>query len=157
MSDISIRKVNRDDMNSFNIIRDEKLPKLHETRLKMQGEGMAEYYIATINNEPVGHVFVLYKSKNPIHTCPLLQDLFVKASERKKGISKKILELTEQNIKKAGHSEIGIEVEENEDWIRHFYESVGFKLDSGPHKNSWTEKDTGGKIISNTYFLKKSL
>jgi GNAT superfamily N-acetyltransferase len=157
MPDVSLRKANRDDMESLHIIRDEKLPKLHETRLKMQDEGLAEYLIAIKNNEPVGHVFVLFKSENPIWTCPLLQDLFVKATERKQGISKKILELTGQRLREAGYSEMGIEVETDEDWIRRYYESVGFKLDSGPNKTSWTEKDTGKKILSTSYFFKKGL
>ena len=157
MPDIYIRKANQDDMDLFDIIRDEKLPELHNSRLKQQEEGIAEYLIAFKNNEPVGHVFVLYKYDVPYYTCPVLQDLFVKKEEREKGVSKKILELTGQRIKEKGFLEMSIEVEEGKEWIRSFYLNVGFELHSGPHEASWVEKDSGKRIYTNLYYLIKTL
>ncbi len=140
-------------MDLFNIIRNERLPELHQSRLKQQEEGVAEYLIVFRGNEPIGHVFVFYKED----TLPLLQDLFVKKEERKKGIAKKILDLTGQRIKKKDFTKMAIEAEEDEEWIRNFYENTGFELHSSPHKASWVEKDSGKKISTNLYYLVKVL
>ena len=45
-------------------------------------------------------------------------------------------------------------MEENEDWLRRFYESVGFKFAGGPYEASWTEKDTKKDFYYSVFFKK---
>jgi len=155
MPKITLREVTEEDLiNNLDIIRNEKLPKLHRERLNKQLEGKSVYFIAFEDKKPVGHIYVNHQGD---YQYPLLEDLFVKKTERKRGIAKEILRQVELYAEKQGYEKLGINSEVGENWVQQFYENIGFAITSGPHTQSWTEKDTGKIIVMNIYHLHKKL
>jgi len=144
-------------MKDLNIIRKEKLRKLHNSRLKLQKEGKALYLIVYIKNKPVGHVFVHLKGNEKYHSCPTLQDLFVKENLRRKKIGARILKKVERKLKSKGHKKVGLDVETKEKWLLFFYEKIGYKIIGKPHKQTWTQKDSGKKMNTVVFHLEKKL
>jgi len=155
---MKIRLTKKSDLIYLDKIRDKKLHKLHLKRIKTQERKEAEYLIAFYNKKPIGHVFINYKSKRRWHKSPIIEDLFIKDEEREKGYAKKIMLYAENLVKEKGFKTIELDVETNEKWIRSFYESLGYKKISGPHKLNYVLEDEGDKEITETvYHLKKSL
>ncbi len=155
---ITLRKSNpNNDLKYLNEIRGKELPKLHASRFAEQKENKAVYLIAFKDEWSVGCVYVKFESSEKYHTCPMLQDLYVKSEFRGQGIAVQIIKQTEKYLKELGYNEIGIDVETSEEWIRQFYEKQGFKLKSGSHKQSWIEKDSGKEIIMNIFHLEKRI
>jgi GNAT superfamily N-acetyltransferase len=154
---ITLKKATEADLLNFDKIREEKLPKLHSQRLKEQKTGQSEYMIAFEGDKPVGHVYINYKGEEPYHTCPILQDLYVKKDVRRHGIAKEILNQISKYIEKKGYLELGMDVNVENEWIKNFYEQVSFLPVDRPHKQSWIEEDSGKKINIVVYHLRKKL
>jgi len=147
MVSLTMKMATREDLKDLDIIRGKKLPKLHETRFKRQDHGKSKYYIFYSNKKPVGHVDVIFKSRIQYHKYPVLSDLYVKKSERGKGIGHEILRLVGRELKKQKNKYMSLDVETKEKPLQKFYLSAGFKISSGPHKQSWVEKDNRNKRI----------
>ncbi|MDD4983855.1 MAG: GNAT family N-acetyltransferase [Candidatus ainarchaeum sp.] len=152
MASLTIKQANRENLKDLDFIRECKLPKLHEKRFIFQDKGKSNYYIFFKDGIPVGHVDVIFKSRIKYHKCPVLQDLYVKKSERKKGFGKNILNQVGKKLKPMGYKYMGLDVEKKEPGLRKFYESCGFKVYGEPHRQIWIEKDNNNKKISAIIF-----
>ncbi len=158
MPSLTIKQATRENIKNLDFIRDCKLPKLHEKRFKSQDKGKSNYYIFYFAGKPVGHVEIILKSRRKYHKYPLLCDLYVKKRERGKGIGHKILELVGKKLKKQGYKYMGLDVETKEKGLRKLYDGVGFKLHSGPHRQTCIEKDNNNKKVYFTILhLRKKL
>jgi ribosomal protein S18 acetylase RimI-like enzyme len=154
---ITLRKTGLEDINFLNEIRGKELPKLHDYRLDEQEKGKSLYLIAFQDEKPVGHVYIKLKGSEEYHNSSALQDLYVSTKFRRKGIGGKIIQEAEQCLKSLGYKEVSLDVETNEEWIRKFYEKQGFMLKSGPHKQSWIEKDTNEVVKVDVFHLEKEI
>lgn len=158
MSAITVRKAVSSDLHAFELIRGQKLPKLHKKRFRKQREGAAAYFIAFEGANPVGHVYIPYQDDSPYHyPYPVFQDLYVQKVKRRHGIGRELLRQAEARIRELNYKHIGIGVEVHEKWIRKFYESAGFVAVSEPHTESWTEEDTGKTVTIEVYHLRKDM
>ena len=154
---INLRKANIKDLKNIFEIRGEKLPKLQEERFSKQKKKESLYLISFIGGKPAGYVYIEFKGSEKHHTCPNLQDLYVKKALRGKEIAKQILQKTESFLKKLGYLKIGLDVETEEKWIKNFYEKQGFKIKGKPKKISWFEKDLGKEINLDVFYLEKEI
>ncbi len=156
MEKLTFRLATKGDIKAFEDIREEDLHNLHLERISKQKEKKAEYFIVFLRNQPVGHVFINYDNKGYLYT--ILEDIYVKKQFRKKGIAKKIVFFAERHLKQRGQKEIGLEADIENKWLNKFYEDLGYKRISGPHKNTYILKDKGNKeLVEVVYRLKKSL
>ena len=96
---MKIEKATKKDLKELDKIKGCKMPKLHISRLEQQKKRKAIYFIAYEKNKPVGHVFVYLKGNENYHSCPTLQDVFVKETERKKGFGRMLMNKVEQKLK----------------------------------------------------------
>jgi len=154
---MKICKATNKDLNDLNIIREKKLIKLHNSRFELQKKDKAFYFIAYIKNKPVGHVFVVLEGNEKYHTCPTLQDLFVKENLRRKKIGSKILKKVETKLKKICYKKVGLDVETREKWLLSFYNKMDYKIIGKPHRQNWIQKDSGKKMNTIVYHLEKRL
>jgi len=154
---ITLRKLNTGDLKFLNEIRGKELPKLHYDRFTEQDKGESIYLIAFQDGRPVGHVYVKFEGDEEYHNSPVLQDLYVSEELRGKKIGTQIIQETEKYLKELGYNEISIDVETNKEWIKQFYEKQEFGLKSGPHKQSWIEKDTEEEINIDVFHLEKKI
>ncbi len=155
---LKFKLAKKSDLKNLEIIREEDINSIHLERINKQEQGKAEYLIAFDGKKPVGHLFIDYKSKSTWVKSPILVDLYVKQSERKKGLGLKIINYSLEKVKAKGYKKVGLDVETHEHWIRKFYEKLGFKKISGPHKSTYTIKEENNKVYTEiTYFLEKEL
>ena len=155
---IILRLATEKDLHLFEEIRGEKLTKLHLDRLKKQKMNKVEYFLAFIDKKPAGHMMLNYKAKRKWYTCPILEDLYVKESERNKGIATQIINFAEKHLKDKKYKELALDVETHEIWLKKFYEDLGFKKINGIHKLIWINKDKGNiRETSFVYHLRKKL
>ena len=149
---LTFKKVEKEDLKFLDEIREKKLHKLHLERINNK---QANYIIAFYKKEPVGHVFIDYKSKYKWHKYPAIEDLYVKKEKRKKGIAVEIMNYAEKLIKQKGFKEACLDVETHEHWIRKFYERLGYSKVSGPHNLKY--KSNNKEITEMVFHLKKHL
>jgi len=150
-------KAKKENIKDIYQIRKRKLPLLQKARFTEQDKKESLYLIAFQPKKPVGYVYIKLKGSERHHTCPNIQDLYVKEELRKKGIAKQILQETEDFLKKLGYSKIGLNVETKEKWIKNFYENQGFKIQGNFKKISWIEKDEKKNITLKVFYLEKKL
>lgn len=156
-SQVILRKTRKGDEAVLDEIRDDRSPKLHTERLHQQEKGKALYLAAFIEKIPVGHIFISLDGTEEYHTSPVLQDLYVKKSLREQNLGTKIIQETERFLKKTGFGKVSLDVETRNDWIQKFYEKQGYKTKSGPHKQSWIERDLGKNVEIKTIYLEKDI
>jgi len=149
---LTFKQAKKGDLKFLDEIREKKLNKIHLYRINRK---QAEYILAFYKKEPVGHVFIDYKSKYKWHSCPAIEDLYVKASKRKKGIAINIMKQAEKQIKQKGFKEACLDVETHEHWIKKFYERLGYSKVSGPHNLKY--KSNNKEVTEIVFHLKKQL
>lgn len=98
--EMDLRKANDEDIDNIFEIRGEKLPKLQQERFAEQKRKESLYLISFLEGKPAGHVYIKFKGSEEHHTCPNLQDLYVKKELRGKGVAKQILQKAEDFLKK---------------------------------------------------------
>ena len=150
-----IREAIKEDLKYFDIIRGEKLHKLHLKRLKEQNKNKAKYLIIFLNKQPVGHIFIRYKEDRVHKIIPIFEDLFVRSNYRGKGIATKILEHAEKLVKSKGFKECYLDFEIQEKHLEEFYEHRGYIIIGEPSHSYLTLKDNGNKKIKITFWTMK--
>ncbi len=151
MSHITFRLADEEDMQLFQEIRGEKLPKLHMSRIRKQEKDEAEYFLVFQDGKPVGHIFIHYRNKG--YPYPLLEDLFVKKESRKQGIAKEILVFAEKCVRRKEFQKVGIDVGIDAGWLRRFYEKMGYSVVGEVH--TITPVIEGRQVSEEVYHLKK--
>jgi len=155
---LEFRLAGKGDLENLDVIRDENLRSMHVKRLENQEKGLGEYLIAFSNKKPVAHLYLRYESKRSWINEPVLEDLYVKENERKKGYAKELVEYALIRLKENNYKKAGIAVETHEDWIKNFYEKLGFKQKGRPHTTYYTIKEKGNKRFTEiVYYLVKTL
>ena len=156
MIKITFRLANKKDLRLFDDIRNEKLHKLHLSRIKKQEQKKAEYFIVLQAKIPIGHVFINYNNQGCDY--PVIEDLFVKEKSREQGIAKEILIFAENHVKQKGFPKVGLDVGVGEKWLRKFYEKMGYVVVSGPHTLTYILEDKENKkVVEKVYHLRKKI
>jgi GNAT superfamily N-acetyltransferase len=103
----------------------------HLERLEQQRRGRARYLIAWRGDLPVGHV--LLRSPGEAGTdpgrqlgCAEVEDLYVGAGHRRRGIGALLLEAAEAEAARRGHGALGLAVEVANRPARALYERHGY-------------------------------
>lgn len=156
-SKIVLRKARVEDFVLLDEIRGSSAPKLHTERLREQAEKKSLYLLAFIEEISVGHIYVVFKGTQEYHTSPVLQDLYVKKELREQKLGTKIIREAERALKELGHDKVSLDVETRNEWIRKIYEKQGFKLKSGPHRQVWTDLDSGERVRVEASYLEKRI
>mgnify|MGYP001607559406 CR=1 FL=1 len=154
---IIFRKAKLSDLKNFEIIRQEKLNKLHISRLKAQKEGKGYYVICFLGKKPIGHVLIYYRGEYKWHECPAIVDLYVKESEREKGIATKLMKYAENIIKKEGYNKICLDVGISEKLLKKFYEKLGYAKVSGPYIMKYFLEDKNKTITEKINYFEKEI
>jgi GNAT superfamily N-acetyltransferase len=123
--------------------------------MKRQKAGKAVYFLALLGKEPVGHIFLNYGKDNEWYEDVVLEDLYVRQDQRKKGFASEIMEYAERFVSQKGFSEMGLDVETHEHWIKKFYEGIGYVEVSGPHDLVYEGEK--GKVREKIVHLRKQL
>ena len=99
-------------------------------------------YVAEIENELVGftQLYRIFSSTN-LKRAWLLNDLFVDANQRGKGISKKLIEKAQELARTTNAHGIMLETEKNNDIGNRLYPKAGFKLSADVNHYEWTNPE----------------
>jgi|GEM_PF-5589230 len=158
MQKYSFRQASAADLSKLDEIRQEKLHKLHLGRLEEQKKGQSEYIIAFVNENPVGHIFILYGRDDRHPFYPQFQDLFVKESMRGQGIAIKMLLDAEKRVRNRDFHEVYLEYEITKPQLKKFYENRGYLLLGGPYDETWGNfKRKGRSERATVYRMSKKL
>lgn len=133
---VTIRPIDRGDIP----ILDEHLPEgpedKHSNRLKRQEAGLVTYLIAWSDGLPMGHALLVWKGAEhkevaaQLHDCPEIDDLYVHAEFRSRGVGTELLKAAEQVTQERGYRQIGLAVGKSNLGARALYQRCGY-LDSG--------------------------
>ena len=159
MADLILREATFNDLEMLDEIREDDLRELHLDRLKNQEQGHVTYIIAFDGQTPVGSVLITYKNSHGWHRFPAIEDLYVKDSEREKGVAKQLMVYAEDVVRKKHHPKICLDVETHEKWIRKFYESIGYRFVSGVHELRYTirKEDSVEEHVEHVNYFEKDL
>ncbi len=150
---IEIKKATKKDLDVLNKeLLVNEIPWFHDEKLKEQEKSKSMWLIAWKNNHPIGHVQVrlngpkIKKVKSNLKNCPHLESLGVKENYRKKGIGTKLIDYTENLVKKKGYEKIGLAVEKGNSFLENLYSKRGYKnWDKGIVTDSWKILNKEGK------------
>ena len=84
-------------------------------------QGNGRYYVAWIENEPVGHAYLALKKP------PVLQDVEVRAQYRRRGIARLLIAAVEDAASELGSPTLRLSVSANDDSVQRLYRSLGFR------------------------------
>jgi GNAT superfamily N-acetyltransferase len=163
---VSIRQIARGELEILEQHLTSTYPKKHRERFAMQQNGEALYLIAWFGKVPIGHVFIRWKGSvdepmaSILENCPNIEDLFVTATYRSKGIGDLLMGEVELLCAKRGYSQVGLGVGIENATARSFYENRGYR-DAGcgehrttyPYINKQGQKQTGEEVC--VYLTKK--
>ncbi len=105
----------------------------HESRLKLQNDGMLAYLIAWIDEMPVGHGMLLWEGpagtpKQHIGTpCPYVEDLWVRGDLRSRGVGARILAEMSMLAISHGYRSVSLSVGVENQRAISLYERMGFE------------------------------
>lgn len=105
----------------------------HESRLKLQNDGMLVYLIAWIDEMPVGHGMLLWDGptgtpKQHIETpCPYVEDLWVRGDLRSRGVGARILAEMTMLAVSHGYRSVSLSVGVENQRAISLYERMGFE------------------------------
>jgi len=122
----------------------------HAERAISQGAGRGVYLIAWSDGAPVGHAFVkwpgaLSSRQARMERCVEVEDLFVMADHRARGIGTALLEASELAAREAGHPRIGLAVALDNEGARRLYALHGYRdAGHGVFALRWTSLDERG-------------
>ena len=110
-------------------------PAKHAERLARQQKGEVVYLIAWQLGEPVGHALLNWRGSQDEHVarqlqaaCPDIEDLFVLADLRSRGIGRQLLSAGEKLAIEQGFTMIGLSAgAEQGDPARRLYERLGYR------------------------------
>ena len=110
-------------------------PAKHAERLRRQQMGEVVYLVAWQKGEPVGHALLNWRGSQDEHVarqlqaaCPDIEDLFVLAELRSRGIGRQLLSAAEKLASQQGFTIIGLSAgAEQGDHARRLYERLGYR------------------------------
>ena len=129
-------------------------PAKHAERLRRQQKGAVVYLIAWQRGEPVGHALLNWRGSQDEHVarqlqtaCPDIEDLFVLAELRSRGIGRQILTAVEKLASQQGFTIIGLSAgAEPDDPARRLYERLGYRdAQFGEYTESGAYVDAQGR------------
>ena len=149
MEGVLIRDVTPGDLDALTALRPPRA--LHEERIAPADDDHKRYVMAIVDNAPVGFGVIYFRGdpmwKRP-DQVPLMMDLWVAPSHRRRGIGRRIAEVLEQSARERGFSCVYLQVqsERNPEAVQ-MYERMGYqKLQQEPHKNFYAEVDEQGEV-----------
>lgn len=146
-------------------IIDGKLSHYHATRFLAQEEGDAEYLVAWVDDEPVGHVLVRWRgSHDPFLLAegvrdPYIEGLAVKTAFQSRGIGRALMLAAEEPTRRRELPTLGLSVGVENARARRLYARLGYRETAlGVFKATWTFVDADGVEHTNgetcTYWVK---
>lgn len=136
MSDVMIRNYKTSDYQAVKTILEES--KLFddtwdtEERLKKRiKEKSDSIVVASINDQVVGNIYIVDD------ILPFIFRLAVKIEYRKQGIGKKLVEQAVKIMKKHGHAEIALLVDDDNKELQGWYRKQGFKATQKVWRGMW--------------------
>lgn len=107
----------------------------HAERFLRQQKGEALYLIAWYQGQPVGHALLKWSGSGDEHVarqlcvaCPDVEDLFVLAELRSRGVGTQILHFAERLVWECGYTRIGLSVgAATNELARRLYERLGYE------------------------------
>ena len=123
----------------------------HETRFAAQEEGSANYLIAWVDGDPVGHVFLRWSADEPFLrerniAGPLAEALAVRSDMQSKGIGTALMLEAERLAVQRGCSRLGLAVGVENHRARALYARLGYR--DKPHEEfrlTWMSLDADGE------------
>jgi GNAT superfamily N-acetyltransferase len=89
-----------------------------------------EWLVAWENGEPVGHLHLDWRSDPP-----LVQNLYVPESHRRRGVATRLSEAAEERVRARGYSRIGLDVDVENAEARALYEKLGYRERGTPPRH----------------------
>ena len=136
-TEVTIRAVDETDIPLLREHLAEGGPAKHRERLHFQQAGLGVYLVAWQAGRPVGHALLKWAGSTDAavasqlnEACPDVEDLFVVAELRGRGIGTRLLSEAERLAAEAGDRRIGLAAGEENGGARRLYERLGYQ-DSG--------------------------
>lgn len=105
---------------------------LHRERWKRQLRGEALYFLALVNDYPIGHAFLKWSGKPTAPHYPNVEDVQVMEPFRGFGVGTALLDACERACQERGLSRIGLAVGVENARARALYERLGYRVLSRP-------------------------
>ena len=131
----------------------ENMPNFHKKKIQEQKKGRNFWFIAWIDNKPVGHIQLRLNGtkhktvRKYIKNCAHVESLGVKKEYRRKGIGIKLTKYCEKIAKKNKINKIGLMVGETDNpYAKALYKKIGYKdWKHGTFTESWDVLTKGKK------------
>ncbi len=89
-----------------------------------------EWLVAWEDGQPVGHAHVDLRGDHPV-----IQDVYVAESHRRRGVASKLSESAEQLARESGFARIGLDVDVENAPARALYEKLGYRESGTPPRH----------------------
>lgn len=89
-----------------------------------------EWLVAWEDGRPVGHAHIDWRVEPPV-----LQDVYVAESHRRRGVASKLSEAAEQLMRDRGFAQIGLDVDVENAPARALYEKLGYRECGAPPRH----------------------
>jgi len=123
----------------------------HRRRFAQQFEGNVVYLVAWYDEVPVGHVLLKWAGATEaalatLRECPDLEDLYVGAPFRSRGVGSQLLTAAEALATERGFAQLGLAVGIDNPRARALYEQRGYRdAGLGVYPNRWSSLDRTGQ------------
>lgn len=124
----------------------------HAQRFAAQQSGAADYVVAWIDRQPVGHALVRWNGALDAHFSergvrdPYVEGLAVRADCRSMGVGMAIMREAEHRASTRGYRRIGLAVGIHNERARRLYDRLGYcESRLGQFEVTWTYIDGAGK------------
>lgn len=147
---ITVRQAQMEDLPALQAVRYHDRPAIHRDRIQSADPQRVLYFVALYDQQIVGFGLLLLERPREwtdvIEGFPLLIDLFVAETYRRRGVGKAMIEQMEVVVRMQGKRAIFLSVEPNENLrALALYRRLGYlPLQEEPYQNRWRFIDSDG-------------